>query len=116
MCGIFIYTACGDSEGTLGGLVRQGLPGRLKKVFASALENARWCSNDPVCNESGGQGRNAMNLAACHACALLPETSCEEFNVLLDRTLLIGRITDRSVGFFAPWLDGINKEESLNAL
>jgi ssDNA-binding Zn-finger/Zn-ribbon topoisomerase 1 len=116
MCGIFIYTACGDSEGTLGGLVRQGLPGRLKKVFASAMENARWCSNDPVCNESGGQGRNAMNLAACHACALLPETSCEEFNVLLDRTLLIGRITDRSVGFFSSWLDEINKEESLNAL
>jgi len=111
MCGIFIYTACGDSEGTLGGLVRQGLPGRLKRVFASALENARWCSNDPVCNESGGQGRNAMNLAACHACALLPETSCEEFNVLLDRTLLIGRITDRSVGYFSSWLDQLNEEE-----
>ncbi|AFL98996.1 protein of unknown function (DUF1998) [Desulfitobacterium dehalogenans ATCC 51507] len=116
MCGIFIYTACGDSEGTLGGLVRQGLPGRLRKVFASALESARWCSNDPVCGESGGQGRNAMNLAACHACALLPETSCEEFNVLLDRTLLIGRITDRNVGFFSSWLDGISKEESPNAL
>lgn len=112
MCGIFIYTACGDSEGTLGGLVRQGLPGRLRKVFASALENARWCSNDPVCNESGGQGRNAMNLAACHACALLPETSCEEYNILLDRTLLIGRITDRSVGYFSSWLDKINEEES----
>lgn len=116
MCGIFIYTACGDSEGTLGGLVRQGLPNRLRNVFASALENARWCSNDPVCGESGGQGRNAMNLAACHACALLPETSCEEFNVLLDRTLLIGRITDRSVGFFSSWLDEISKEDSSNAL
>lgn len=112
MCGIFIYTACGDSEGTLGGLVRQGLPNRLRKVFVSALNNACWCSNDPVCGESGGQGRNAMNLAACHACALLPETSCEEFNVLLDRTLLIGRITDRSVGFFSSWLDKISKEES----
>jgi len=112
MCGIFIYTACGDSEGTLGGLVRQGLPERLATVFASALEGARWCSNDPVCSESGGQGRKAMNLAACHACALLPETSCEEFNVLLDRTLLIGHITDRSVGFFSGWLDKLSKEGS----
>ncbi len=116
MCGIFIYTACGDSEGTLGGLVRQGLPNRLRNVLASALENARWCSNDPVCGESRGQGRNAMNLAACHACALLPETSCEEFNVLLDRTLLIGRITDRSVGFFSSWLDEISKEDFSDAL
>ena len=112
MCGIFIYTACGDSEGTLGGLVRQGLPERLSTVFASALEGARWCSNDPVCSESGGQGRKAMNLAACHACALLPETSCEEFNTLLDRTLLIGHITDRSVGFFSGWLDKLGREDS----
>lgn len=110
MCGILIYTACGDSEGTLGGLVRQGLPGRLRKIFASALENARWCSNDPVCNESTGQGRNAMNLAACHACALLPETSCEEYNVLLDRTLLIGSITERNAGYFSLWLDQINED------
>jgi hypothetical protein len=31
-----------------------------------------------------------MNLAACHCCGLLPETSCELFNALLDRTLLTG--------------------------
>lgn len=116
MSGLFIYTACGDSEGTLGGLVRQGTPERLRSVFLSALEGARWCSNDPVCAESGGQGRNAMNLAACHACSLLPETSCEEFNILLDRTLLIGRISDRSVGFFSSWLDDANERRASHGL
>ncbi|MED9821131.1 MAG: DUF1998 domain-containing protein [Christensenellales bacterium] len=111
MCGIFIYTACGDSEGTLGGLVRYGIPERLRKVFMAALEGAMWCSNDPVCSGSGGQGRNAMNLAACHACALLPETSCERFNILLDRSLLIGKVTDRNVGFYSNWIKERIKEE-----
>ena len=40
--------------------------------------------------ESQGQGLDALNLAACHACALLPETSCVAFNSLLDRVLLVG--------------------------
>lgn len=111
MCGIFIYTACGDSEGTLGGLVRQGIPQRLEKIFYAAMENACWCSNDPVCSDSHGQGRNAMNLAACHACALLPETSCEEFNILLDRTILVGQPTNRSVGYFSEWLNHRESEE-----
>lgn len=116
MSGLFIYTACGDSEGTLGGLVRQGTPERLRSIFLSALESSRWCSNDPICGESGGQGRHSLNLAACHACSLLPETSCEEYNVLLDRTLLIGRITNRDVGFFSSWLDEVNKERTAHGL
>lgn len=111
MCGIFIYTACGDSEGTLGGLVRQGTPKRLRNIFYAAMETACRCSNDPICSDSHGQGRNAMNLAACHACALLPETSCEEFNILLDRTLLVGKTTDRKIGFFTDWLNQMNSEE-----
>jgi hypothetical protein len=109
MCGLFIYTACGDSEGTLGGLVRQGRPDKMTNIFRTALERAMWCSNDPICSESGGQGRNALNLAACHSCALLPETSCEEFNVLLDRTLLVGSSLHRENGFFTTWLSGDRK-------
>lgn len=88
MCGILIYTASGDSEGTLGGLVRQGKLDRFPVFFNKAVEGARWCSADPLCIESGGQGREALNLGACHACALLPETSCECQNVYLDRRLL----------------------------
>lgn len=80
MAGIFIYTASGDSEGTLGGLVRQGQPDALPRIFKKAIVNAKVCSNDPVCIMSKGQGRDSLNLAACHACGLLPETCCEERN------------------------------------
>jgi hypothetical protein len=100
MNGLLIYTASGDSEGTLGGLVRQGEPGRLEATIKSALMNAEICSSDPLCIESEGQGTYGLNLSACHACALLPETSCEEGNMLLDRALVIGTPTDRSIGFF----------------
>jgi hypothetical protein len=58
-----------------------------------AIESARWCSNDPLCAEVdavAGQGMGGLNLAACHCCSLLPETCCELFNVMLDRTLLVG--------------------------
>lgn len=91
--GILIYTSTSDSEGSLGGLVRQGAPERLEGLLDRAIESARWCSNDPLCAEVdavSGQGTGGLNLAACHCCSLLPETSCELFNVMLDRTLLVG--------------------------
>jgi hypothetical protein len=65
----------------------------------AALRNAAICSSDPLCIESTGQGTNALNLAACHACALLPETSCEEGNLLLDRRLVIGSPENAKIGF-----------------
>lgn len=101
MAGVLIYTAAGDSEGTMGGLVRMGQPDRLEAVIRRALEKARWCSTDPVCIESRGQGPDNCNLAACHSCALLPETSCEEQNRLLDRGVVIGTIENPHIGFFA---------------
>ncbi len=99
MCGILIYTATSDSAGSLGGVVAQGSPNRLSETLATALERARWCSNDPLCLESEASGAESLNLAACHACALLPETSCEHFNTILDRGLLIG--TDDVAPYFA---------------
>lgn len=101
MTGILIYTAAGDSEGTMGGLVRMGEPGQLDRTIARALDRARWCSSDPVCIESGGQGPDNCNLAACHSCALLPETSCEMQNRLLDRGMLIGVLDRPDIGFFS---------------
>src|SRR5262249_48459372 len=57
MAGLLIYTAAGDSEGTLGGLVRLGRAERLGAVVKRALSRASWCSADPVCSEQlGGQG------------------------------------------------------------
>ena len=99
MAGIFIYTANGDVEGTLGGLVRQGQPDVLPRVIKEAIETAFTCSNDPVCMMSKGQGREALNLAACYACALLPETCCEERNALLDRVMVVGTFENRKLGF-----------------
>ncbi|MGE5410749.1 MAG: DrmB family protein [Clostridiales bacterium] len=100
MNGVLIYTASGDSEGSLGGLVRQGKPGNLETIIYNAIENARWCSSDPICIDSSGQGPNSCNLAACHNCALLPETCCEESNMLLDRALLIGTLDNPEIGYF----------------
>jgi len=101
MAGIFIYTASGDSEGTLGGLVRQGKPDMFPKIFKRAIDSAKTCSNDPVCILSHGQGRDSLNLAACHACALLPETCCEERNSFLDRGVVIGTYENPQIGFYS---------------
>ncbi len=107
MSGILIYTANGDSEGTLGGLVRQGYPDSLPRIFKSALQNVLICSNDPVCITSKGQGRESLNLAACHTCTFLPETSCEEFNIFLDRAFVIGTFESPEIGFYRNWIDKI---------
>lgn len=88
--GILVYTAAGDMEGTLGGLARRGEPPLLLQSIMAALERAAWCSTDPICIESTGQGFNSLNLGACHACSLLPETSCVYANALLDRAFLLG--------------------------
>ena len=105
MQGVLIYTASGDSEGTMGGLVRQGQPDRFEATLLRAMRNASWCSSDPVCIESAGQGADNANLAACHGCCLLPETSCEEGNRLLDRALLVGTPEKTSLGFFSSLLN-----------
>ena len=104
MQGILIYTASGDADGSMGGLVRQGRAGRFEPTLRRALARAAWCSSDPVCIESAGQGTDSANLAACHGCALLPETSCEEGNRLLDRGLLVGTPTEPDFGFFRTLL------------
>ena len=100
MQGVLIYTASGDSEGTLGGLVRQGESDQMKAIFERTIHRAQWCSSDPVCIESVGQGSDNANLAACHGCVLLPETSCEVGNRLLDRGLIVGTMDDPDIGFF----------------
>jgi hypothetical protein len=107
MAGLLIYTAAGDSEGTLGGLVRLGHPERLGPVVRRALSRASWCSADPICSENlGGSGAWLANLAACHACTLLPETSCETINHGLDRAMLVGTPENRAPGAFSFLVDG----------
>jgi hypothetical protein len=105
MAGILVYTATSDSAGSLGGLVVQGEPDRLAATIHSAVHRSEWCSSDPLCVESEASGTGGTNLAACHACVMLPETSCEHNNILLDRALLVGTPDDPRLGFFADILD-----------
>ncbi|WP_211258677.1 DUF1998 domain-containing protein [Viridibacillus arvi] len=97
--GVLIYISAGDSEGTLGGLVRLGLEEKFFHILDKAKNNAEWCSSDPVCTELGktqGQGVNGLNGASCYNCSHIPETSCEFWNLYLDRSLLI----DPNFGYF----------------
>lgn len=103
MSGVLVYTADGDAEGTMGGLVRMGKQGYIEPIIRRALQDATWCSVDPVCTEiggSGGQGPDSCNLAACHNCALVPETACEHFNRFLDRVTVVGDIHNSQLGYF----------------
>ncbi|WP_022926734.1 DUF1998 domain-containing protein [Patulibacter americanus] len=98
--GLLIYTATTDSAGSLGGLIAQGAPDRFERFVREGVARMAWCSSDPVCIESEAGGADSLNLAACHSCSLLPETSCEEMNSFLDRATLVGTRDDADVGFF----------------
>ncbi|MEL6943611.1 MAG: DUF1998 domain-containing protein, partial [Bacteroidota bacterium] len=91
MQGVLIYTIAG-AEGSYGGLVSlcDEDDCKINQLIESALERATDCSADPICENTdlNGQGVGGTNLAACYSCALLPETSCEEFNRFLDRKTL----------------------------
>lgn len=101
--GILIYTATADSAGSLGGLAALSEAERFSQTLESAIRRARWCTSDPVCAESQASGVDGLNLAACHACVLLPETSCERFNLTLDRASLVGVPARDHVGFFGDY-------------
>lgn len=105
MAGLLIYTATADDDGTLGGLQREGTPERMGRTVEAAVRAQAWCSSDPLCIEDLLAGVGGMSLAACHACVLSPETSCEEFNQFLDRALLVGTPMKSSLGFFTGLMD-----------
>ena len=104
MYGLLIYTAEGGSDGTMGGLVRQGEPDLFPDTLMRAITDMQWCSSDPLCIESTGQGYQALNLAACHSCSMLPETSCEMLNRYLDRASLVGTLSNPEIGLFKETL------------
>ena len=106
--GILLYTAQGDSEGSLGGLVRQGEIDLSGKLITQAIERLVWCSNDPICSEMPDNGLEGLNKSACHACAIVPETSCTHLNTFLDRNLVINYDCGDTLlkGYFNPLLNG----------
>lgn len=105
MAGLLIYTATSDSDGTLGGLQRQGEASRIERAVKAAIQAMEWCSSDPLCIEDIRPGADNLSLAACHACVLAPETACEEYNRFLDRALLVGLPDEPEIGFFSPIID-----------
>ena len=81
-------------------------PHQFLRLLTRAFESAAWCSLDPVCSEQEGHGPDLLNRAACHACALVPETSCACGNVLLDRAFVKGAAPDipAVLGFAGPFV------------
>ncbi|WP_217708308.1 hypothetical protein [Nonomuraea rhodomycinica] len=77
----------------------------MNLITSLPVPDMSWCSADPLCVESDTSGTDNLNRAACHACVLLPETSCEEINTLLDRALLIGTPDQPDLGFFSEILE-----------
>jgi hypothetical protein len=99
--GLLLYTGTSDAEGTLGGLVEVGR--RLHEHVRAALELGELCSNDPVCAEHDPESQHeSRNLhgAACHGCLLIAETSCEQHNDFLDRSLVASTVTSTGAEFF----------------
>lgn len=100
MAGILLYTASADSEGSLGGLVDLGSPDRIEDLLVSAIESACRCSSDPLCADHKPDVHATINAAACHACLLVSETSCECFNRFLDRNVLTATMAGSNVAYF----------------
>lgn len=98
--GILIYTAAADSDGTLGGLVELGKPENLGRLLVQALNRSKICSSDPLCSEHNPEKDRSLHAAACHACSLVAETSCERGNRYLDRSLLVPTLERPDAAFF----------------
>ena len=101
--GILIYTSSSSSDGSLGGLVRLGDVDVFERIIRNAIRRSNSCSRDPLCGETDpvtmrGRSPSGMCLSgsSCYACTLLPETSCQYFNNLLDRWV----VRDPDDGFF----------------
>ena len=100
--GVLLYTGSSDAEGTLGGLIQVGR--RIHEHIKAALELGELCSNDPVCAQH--EPENAcecrfLHGSACHGCLLIAETSCEQHNEFLDRTLVVPTVENLGVQFFS---------------
>lgn len=117
MAGILVYTAVPDVAGSLGGLVELARPEHLLAILERAFTHAEWCALDPICAEHDGQGPGLLNRAACHACTLLPEPSCEvseafqylvASNTLLDRVMIKGAAPGEDTPGIPPLLDWVD--------
>ena len=101
---VLIYASGENPASSLGHVIDQSLPETLETTASKGLADAIWCSNDPMCiGQTVGQGLGGTNLGACHACAVLPEVSCEAMNCFLDRGLLVQTGYAAGAGFFPSY-------------
>ena len=100
MAGILLYTATPDSDGSLGGLADNGRSERLEPLLQDAISRARYCSSDPLCGHSAPGEIGRINGAACHACLLVSETSCERGNRYLDRAHVVETVAQLGTNYF----------------
>lgn len=100
MAAILLYTATPDSDGSLGGLADQGRPERLGTILKDSLERALYCSSDPLCGHQAAAEVGLLNGAACHACLLVAETSCERANRYLDRAHVVETVAQLGASYF----------------
>lgn len=109
MAGLLVYTSTPDSDGSLGGLVRQTRLARnpdgserdnFGRLLIDVVEFTRTCSGDPLCREHDPRRTDRLNAAACHACAMVSETSCEFGNRLLDRGMVVNLPNEKLTGYF----------------
>jgi hypothetical protein len=102
---MLLYTGSSDAEGTLGGLVQLGR--QIHEVVKSALDLGMLCSNDPVCAQHdppNAHERRFLHGAACHGCLLISETSCEQQNDFLDRSLVVPTVQNLGAELFSEIL------------
>ena len=100
--GVLIYTSTAGGQGTLGGL--SNMAHRIGEMLSRATKHLELCSNDPICAEhtpDGSHNERHLHGAACHACLLIPETSCEARNTRLDRGLLVPTIAENTYHIFS---------------
>ncbi|MYC85679.1 MAG: DUF1998 domain-containing protein [Acidimicrobiia bacterium] len=109
MAGLLVFTSSPDADGTLGGLARQANPQALVPLVEDCLSAMSWCSSDPLCIEGVHASTEPSNGAACHACMLASETSCEDFNSCLDRATLVGTARNPELGYFADYLHELRR-------
>ncbi|KAB7786366.1 DUF1998 domain-containing protein [Methylorubrum populi] len=99
--GLLIYTSTAGGQGTLGGL--SSMAEQVPQILHRAIKRLILCSNDPICAEHGPNNDyddRPLHGAACHACLLIPETSCEARNTRLDRGLLVETVVRRKTEMF----------------
>jgi hypothetical protein len=100
MAGILLYTATPDSDGSLGGLADQGQTHKFEQLLALGLRRAAYCSSDPLCGHAAPGEMGHTNGAACHACLLVSETSCERSNHFLDRAHVVSTVMQLGIEYF----------------